>query len=168
MSRERSKTHPAAHQPRPPRRIHEPAPGSAGKLPELAGCPDCGASYRNGRWTWEKPPVGAYEHVCPACQRVADDDPAGVLYVDGAFVADRRDELVALVRHVEERERSEHPLKRIMAIVDEGPGFRVTLTDGNLARSCGRALDSAYEGRLEQPPTTADPGNTVRVRWTRD
>jgi len=168
MSRSRSKTHSAANQPRPSRRIHEPSPGSKGKLPELAGCPECGASYRNGRWTWKKPPIGAYEQVCPACQRMADDYPAGLLHVEGDFAAAHREEIEGLLRNVEERERGEHPLKRIMAITDEDPGFTVSVTDAKLAQALGRALESAYEGQLELPPTTSDKENLVRVRWTRD
>jgi len=169
MSRKRSKTHSAAGQPRPSRRIHEEAPGhAAGKLPGIAGCPKCGASYRNGRWTWKEAPAGSYEQVCPACERVAADYPAGVLHVEGGFVAAHRQELLALVRNVEERERAEHPLKRIMAVADEGTGFAVTVTDGKLAQTFGRALHSAYEGHLQHPPTTSDTENLVRVRWTRD
>ena len=169
MSRERSKTHRAATQPRPARRIHEDAPGAApGKLPEIAGCPECGASYRNGRWTWKQAPAGAYEHRCPACDRIAAGYPAGALHVEGGFAAAHRDELMALLRHVEERQRAEHPLKRIMAVRNEGPGFVVTVTDAKLAQSLGRALESAYQGLLELPPTTSDTGNLVRVRWTRD
>lgn len=169
MARKRSTTHSAARQPRPARRIHDEAPGAAhGKLPEIAGCPRCGASYRDGRWTWQTPPVGSYEHVCPACERIAEDYPAGVLHVEGEFAASRRDELVGLIRNIEERERAEHPLKRIMAIVDEGSGFVVTVTDAKLVDSFGRALKSAYDGSLEHPPTTSDKENLVRVRWTRD
>jgi NMD protein affecting ribosome stability and mRNA decay len=169
MSRKRSETHSAARQPRRPRRIHEETPGQApGKLPEIAGCPDCGASYRNGRWTWKKAPAGSYEHVCPACERVAADYPAGVLHVDGGFAAAHREELVALVRNIEERERAEHPLNRIMTVADESTGFAVTVTDGKLAQTFGRALQSAYQGRLEHPTTTSDTENLVRVRWTRD
>ncbi|MEN8160039.1 MAG: BCAM0308 family protein [Myxococcota bacterium] len=165
MPRKRSKTHPAASQPRPSRRIYEEEPG---KRPELAGCPSCGASYREGRWTSQTAPAGSHEEVCPACRRVADDYPAGVLHVEGAFVGAHREELVGLIRHVEERERAEHPLKRIMAIEDEGAGFLVKVTDAKLAPSMGHALRSAYEGDLELPPTTSDRENLVRVRWTRD
>lgn len=164
MTRKRSPTHPAARQPRPSRRIHE----ETGKLPELAGCPRCSASYREGRWTWRKPPVGAYEHVCPACARIEDDYPAGVLQLEGAFVGEHRDELIALIRNVEERERSEHPLKRVMKIEDTGAGFSVATTDGKLAQSLGRALEHAYAGSLQQPRTTSETENLVRVQWTRD
>lgn len=164
MARQRSTTHPAARTPRPSRRIHEEAPG---KLPELAACPKCHASYRNGRWTWKLAPADAYEHLCPACERIASDYPAGVIYLEGAFVAAHREELDNLLHNIEERERAEHPLKRIMAIADEDTGFSVTVTDGKLAQSFGQALQHAYEGQLEQPPPS-DPENLVRVRWSRD
>ena len=165
MRRQRSSTHPAAGQPRPARRIHEEVQG---KLPEPAACPRCGASYRNGRWTWQSATADAASHVCPACERIESDYPAGVVHVEGGFAAAHREELVGLIRGVEERERGEHPLKRVMAIVDEGDGFAVTVTDGKLAESMGSALKSAYEGELERPPTTSEKGNLVRVRWARD
>jgi NMD protein affecting ribosome stability and mRNA decay len=165
MARERSKTHSGARTPRPPRRIHEESPG---KDPEIGDCPGCGASYRAGRWTWQKAPVGSVERVCPACERIADDYPAGVVDLAGGFLKAHREELINLARHVEERECREHPLKRIMTIVDEDAGIRIPVTDGKLAEAIGRALKSAYEGELEHPPTTSEKGNLVRIRWTRD
>jgi hypothetical protein len=87
---------------------------------------------------------------------IADDYPAGVIRVGGKFAAAHRDELVALVRHVEERERAEHPLKRVMSIADEGAGFAVKTTDGKLAEGIGRAREGI------RPRTTAEKGNLVR------
>jgi NMD protein affecting ribosome stability and mRNA decay len=134
----------------------------------VTGCPTCQASYRGGRWTWDKPPAEAVQQVCPACQRIADGYPAGLLHVGGSFAARHRDEITHLLRNVEERESSRHPLKRIMAIEDEGGGFAVSTTDAKLARALGRALKKAYAGDLEQPPTTAERENLVRVRWQRE
>jgi len=165
VSRNRSKSHPAAGQPRPSRRIHEEAPP---KLSGNAVCPRCGASYQKGRWTWKQAETGSIEHVCPACERVATEYPAGVLHVGGEFVAPNRDELIGLLRNIEERERSAHPLKRIMAVADEGAGFAITVTDAKLVETFGRALTKAYAGRLEQAPTTRGEGNLVRLHWTRD
>jgi NMD protein affecting ribosome stability and mRNA decay len=159
---------PKSRTPRPSRRIHDTPPDKTGKLRELAECPDCRASYRNGRWTWERAPVGSYEHVCPACERIRGDYPAGVLRIQGGFANSHRDELVGLIRNVEERERREHPLKRVMAIEEEGGGLEVKTTDAKLAESLGKALHHAYAGTLEQPPTSSDKENLVRVRWTRD
>ena len=165
MRRKRSSAHSAAGKPRPPRRL--PAAVEA-KLPEVASCPRCAASYREGRWTWQTAPAGSYEKICPACERIGSGYPAGVLRVQGAFAAAHRDELIGLLRNVEERERGDHPLKRIMSIGDEAGGFVVQTTDAKLTVALGRALEKAYDGRLEHPPTTADTENLVRVRWARD
>ncbi len=167
MRRKRSSTHSAASKPRPVRRT--PESGHArDKLPEVTGCPRCQASYRGGRWTWEKAPADAFQQVCPACQRIADGYPAGVLHVGGGFAVRHRDEITALLRNVEQRESTRHALKRVMAIEDEPGGFAVTTTDAKLALALGRALKKAYAGKLEQPPTTAERENLVRVRWLRE
>jgi len=167
MPRKPSTTHPPARNPRPSRRIHEDRQGN-GKLPELACCPSCRASYRAGRWTWQTAPVDAYQRTCPACERIESGYPAGVLQVAGDFAVTHRDDLIGLIRNVEERERSTHPLKRVMAIADEGAGFSVSVTDAKLVDAMGRALKHAYAGHLEHPPTTSDKENLVRARWSRD
>jgi hypothetical protein len=166
MRRKRSPTHSAASQPRPARR--PPSSGEAGKLADATACPKCGASFREGRWTWQSAPTGSLERLCPACQRIADRYPAGVLDVGGAFAAAHRDDLIGLVRNVEERERSNHPLKRVMSLRTRKRGFVVETTDGKLAQALGRALQKAYDGQLEHPATTSDKENLVRVRWVRD
>jgi hypothetical protein len=169
MRRKRSPTHSAAQQPRPARRVPDDSPGRArGKLPEVAACPNCGASYREGRWTWQSAPLGSYERVCPACERIAARYPAGVLHVEGAFAASHGDDLIGLVRNVEERERAEHPLKRVMTIERTENGFVAETTDAKLVQTLGRALRKACAGRLVHPPTTAGTENLVRVRWIRD
>jgi NMD protein affecting ribosome stability and mRNA decay len=169
MRRKRSPTHTAASQPRPARRVRARANGAErGKLPQVTACPSCGASYREGRWTWQPAPADAHERTCPACERIAERYPAGVLRVEGKFAARHRDDLIGLVRNVEERERSRHPLKRIMRIATKRNGFVAETTDGKLAQALGKALHKAYAGELEHPPTTADTENLVRVRWLRD
>jgi hypothetical protein len=142
MRSKRSATHPPTGTPRSAHRVFEE---KAGKLPDLAVCPDCRASYRSGRWTWQPAPADAYEHTCPACERIASDYPAGVVHLQGDFATSHRDELVGLLRNLEERERAEHPLKRIMAIADEGSGFAVSVTDAKLAETFGRALERAHQ-----------------------
>ena len=53
-----------------------------------------------------------------------------------------------LVHNVEKRERTEHPLKRIMAVEEEDSATLVTTTDIHLARGIGEALHHAYQGDL--------------------
>jgi NMD protein affecting ribosome stability and mRNA decay len=165
MRRKRSTTHSSARSPRPARRICE---DDGVKVPELTSCPRCRATFRDGRWTWQPATAGAHEHVCPACERIEANYPAGVLHVAGRFAQQHRDDVIGLLRNIEERERSEHALKRIIEIQDEDAGFAVTTTDAKLVEAFGRALEKAYAGKLEHPRTTSEKQNLVRVRWARD
>jgi len=169
MRRQRSKIHPAASLQRTDRRIREHETdtyGSKGKLPDPTACPECRALYRDGRWTWGSPPVDAHPSKCPACRRIEDGYPAGVVVVEGEFVAAHREELESRIRHVEERERAEHPLKRIIEIVDrDAGGFEVSTTDARLARGIGAALHAAYQGEVEYVFAEAD--GLTRVHWRR-
>lgn len=135
------------------------------KLPEPTACPQCGAVFRNGRWSWGDAPAQAHHETCPACHRLNDRFPAGFVSLDGGFFAAHRDEILALVRHEEQRERQAHPLKRLMAIEDHDGGVMVTTTDVHLARGIADALHHAYQGELEFHYRPDD--NLLRVHWTR-
>ena len=168
MRRQRSKTHPAASQPRTDRHFDEhgnDAYGLKGKLPDPTACPSCGATYREGRWTWSPAPADAPQTRCPACRRIADGYPAGILTVSGSFAAEHASEIEGLARNLEEREKREHPLKRIMELRPEGDGLVITTTDAKLARGIGEALHHAWHGDLDYHFT--DSENVLRVSWTR-
>jgi hypothetical protein len=169
MRRERSKTHPAASVGRTDYRIKEHESdtyGLRGKLPDPTACKGCGALYRDGRWTWVAPPADAHQTLCPACRRIQDDYPAGLVVVEGEFAASHREEIRGLVRNIEEREKKEHPLKRIMRITEpEGAPMEVATTDAHLARGIGDALHHAYQGELDYHYT--DVESLFRVHWRR-
>ncbi|MGC2517997.1 MAG: BCAM0308 family protein [Burkholderiales bacterium] len=135
------------------------------KIPEPTRCPDCGAVYHSGRWTWGKAPANANEERCPACHRIHDEFPAGYVTLKGDFLAGHRDDIVQLARNREAHEKAEHPLERIMAIKDVEAGLLITTTDMNLARNIGEAVNSAYKGELEYHYNKAE--NLLRVFWTR-
>jgi NMD protein affecting ribosome stability and mRNA decay len=135
------------------------------KLPEPAVCPSCQAVYVAGRWTWNKPSADAYEHKCPACQRIQDRFPAGYVMIKGEFIGKHRDEIIALITSMEGREKAEHPLQRIMAIEDVRDGLQVTTTDSRLARGIGEALHDAYKGDLKLRYSRDE--NLMRATWRR-
>jgi NMD protein affecting ribosome stability and mRNA decay len=135
------------------------------KLAEPTRCPDCGAVYRDGRWTWGAAPAGAEEARCPACHRVHDRFPAGYVTLSGEFVGTHRDEVLHLVRNREAAEKAEHPLQRIMAVEDSADGVLVTTTDTHLARGIGEAVHAAFKGELEFKYNKEE--NLLRVQWTR-
>src|SRR3990172_249118 len=168
MRRERSKTHPAAGQPRtdrtPQRQLD--AYGIRGKLPDPTACPSCGATYRDGRWAWGAAPAAAPRARCPACGRIEADYPAGLVTISGEFAAAHAEEIRSLIRHVEEREKQEHALKRVMSIEDDPEGrVVVKTTDARLARGIGEALSHAYHGELDYRMSGAE--NVLRVEWKR-
>lgn len=135
------------------------------KLREPTRCPDCGAVFQNGRWIWGTAPAAAHEERCPACHRIHDKFPAGFVALRGGFLGEHRDEILRLLRNHESKERAEHPLQRIMAIVDDAKGAMVTTTDIHLARDLAQALQRAYKGELELHYNKQE--NLLRATWTR-
>jgi NMD protein affecting ribosome stability and mRNA decay len=145
--------------------VHDPYK-SKSKLPEPTLCPQCGAVFHRGRWQWARAEAGAHETLCPACHRANDGVPAGILSLNGEFLQKHRDEILHLIRNLEEKEKAEHPLKRIMSQEqqDDG-GVVINFTDPHLARAAGEGVHSAYEGELEFHYTEGD--TLLRLRWER-
>jgi NMD protein affecting ribosome stability and mRNA decay len=135
------------------------------KPPEPALCPQCGVVYHRGRWQRAARPEKAHEHLCPACQRIKDGYPAGYVKLSGEFLGTHRDEIRHLFRNEEQREEEDHPLQRIMDIVEKGGVITVTTTDVHLARRIGEALHHAYQGKLDIKYSQDE--YLVRVDWTR-
>lgn len=135
------------------------------KLPEPTMCPECRAMYQGSRWQWLAAPSGANEALCPACQRVRDKCPAGFLTLTGEFFTEHKDEILNLIRNIEEREKAQHPLKRIMAMEEQNGGMLITFTDPQLARSAGQAARHAYKGDLEF--SYQEEEYLLRVYWSR-
>jgi len=134
------------------------------KYAEPTVCPSCSAVYHQGRWHWARTPEGAESHTCPACQRVHDDYPAGVITLSGAYVAPHRDDILRLARNEEEAEKVEHPLARIMKTEEQGADLVISTTDMHLARRISQALRRAHHGELDYH--YAEETHLLRVTWT--
>ena len=122
-----------------------------GKLREPSVCRECKAVYHKGRWMWGPVPSESQEVMCPACERIRDRAPSGVLLLTGEFVAKHRDQVLGLASNEEARLKAEHPLARIIKIEDqtEAPeGLVITTTDPHLARRIGEALHHAHRGTV--------------------
>jgi hypothetical protein len=133
------------------------------KLHEPTWCPQCTAVYQQGRWHWAQKPADAHETLCPACQRIHDQLPAGVVTLSGVFALDHKDEIIGLARHQEEAEKREHPLNRIMAIEEHDGAIVIKTTDIHLPRRIGAAQKRAFHGQLDVH--FDENGYFARVDW---
>jgi hypothetical protein len=91
--------------------------------------------------------------------------PAGILTLSGEFHLAHRKEILGLIRHVEERETKQHPLKRIMQVSETGDELQVTTCEAGLARSLGDAIHHAYRGELDYH--YPEGAGVLRVQWRR-
>ena len=131
-----------------------------GKCREPAVCPDCGAVYHKGRWQWITRPSPAADTPLPGLP--ADTRPLSRLpRVERPIPGATSRRIVHLARNVEEREKSEHPPRRIMAMESRDNGILITTTAMELARAIGDAVHHAYQGALDYRYT--DEANILRV-----
>lgn len=129
-------------------------------------CPDCGAVYLEGCWLWSAKTKAAHEQRCPACQRIHDHQPAGYLSLAGSFLAEHEADILALIARVEEAERKEHPLQRVMEVAKApSGGMTVTTTDHHLARRLTEAMHRSFQGCAEYHYGPEE--NLLRATWTR-
>jgi NMD protein affecting ribosome stability and mRNA decay len=136
------------------------------KLHEGTVCPQCRAVYHHGRWQWAVLFEGVGEELCPACRRIKEEFPAGVVTLRGDFAREHKEEMIHLARHQEEAEKKEHPLNRVMSIEEEPHGVVINTADIHLPRRIGEAVKRAFHGEIED--RFEKDGYFVRVTWTRE
>ena len=143
------------------------------KPDEVAICRECRSVFAGGRWQLEsdagrdiKEARKITEVLCPACQKIRDRIPGGVLTISGRFAVDHREEIVNLINHENSLAMKINPLERIMGIERSGNGMVVYTTNEKLAQKAGRALKKAYDGHVEYK--WPEDRKLVRVNWRRD
>jgi hypothetical protein len=138
---------------------------AAEKHPEPTVCTQCSSHYKNGRWTWEPIPSDYHETVCPACLRISENYPAGIISLSGSFFSEHSREILNMVRNVGKSESSQHPLERIMTINrSDNDKTEIRTTGMHIANRIGNHLYDSYKGNIE---TSYEGKNLVRITWTR-
>jgi hypothetical protein len=134
------------------------------KLADGMVCPECSAVYQEGRWQWPARTINGPHQICPACRRISEQFPAGIVTLVGPFSQSQRDDLIGLVRHQEKAEKTEHPLNRIISVDDSLQQVVITTTDIHLPRRIGEAVKRAFQGELKIDFDKDE--YFVRVGWT--
>ncbi|HOI15998.1 MAG TPA: BCAM0308 family protein [Geobacteraceae bacterium] len=140
---------------------------------EVSWCKKCGIIYRQKRWIMDpaeleqvKADPAAGTMVCPACQRMRDNVPGGVVTFSGEYLNKHEEEILELVKNIEAKSRAKNPLGRIMEIRQEGAVLTVSTTEDKLAQKLGRDIFRSHKGDLHFKWSEGE--NFVRVDWKRD
>ena len=142
-------------------------------LKETTLCRECHAVYRNKRWYLDpaayREPEGRTDTpwtTCPACQKIAENYPEGVVTLRGDYLWRHEEEIRNILRNEEEKARAKNPLERIMRMVREGDALIIETTEEKLAEHFGRALHKAHQGDLKVSWTQEH--SLCRVTWERN
>jgi hypothetical protein len=139
---------------------------------EAALCKECGALYKNKRWSVDeaelekaKAESGLNTVTCPACKRVSDNNPAGILTFSGEYLLKHKDDILSAIKHIETKSRMKNPLGRIMEISQDMNTLTITTTEDKLAQKLGREIFKAHRGELHYRWNHEE--GFVRVSWSR-
>jgi NMD protein affecting ribosome stability and mRNA decay len=139
---------------------------------EMAICKKCRAVYHNKRWYLDdelyqkKASLKDTERIlCPACLKIKDKFPGGVVRLTGEFLYKHKEEIMNLIRNEEERARGFNPLERIMEVSKIKKGMEITTTNEKLAQRIARSLERAYQGSVEYKWSSGT--KLLRAEWER-
>jgi hypothetical protein len=108
----------------------------------------------------------AEETLCPACFQIENGIVGGYLTVDGNFFSQHRTEIENLINNEAELERENNPLARLMSQEIVDGRLLIQTTNENLAERFGRALESAYSGKLSFD--FSHENKVARIHWSRE
>ncbi|HEY3308527.1 MAG TPA: BCAM0308 family protein [Desulfuromonadaceae bacterium] len=141
-------------------------------MKEIAVCTECKALYWNKRWYLDESVSTGLsndmirkEVLCPACHRIHDNNPAGIVTYSGDYLLKHKVEIINTIKNSEEKARMKNPLARIMDIKEDQGSMIVSTTDDKLAQKLGRDIYKAHSGSLEY--RWSRENNFLRVNWNR-
>jgi hypothetical protein len=144
-----------------------------GAAQRVSLCGSCHSVYRNKRWYVDadlyealRKDAGTADVVCPACLKIRDNFPGGIVTLKGSYIVTHRQGLLSLIRNEEERARAVNPLERVMSVRDDGFGrLIITTTNEKLAQRLGRSIGKAFHGKVSY--NWSHDNKLLRVDWER-
>ncbi len=138
----------------------------------VAVCKKCQAVFNNKRWSIDEDlykikvdEKGVKTIQCPACKKVRDKFPGGILKLKGAFLQEHISEILNLIKNEEQRAMGFNPLERVMEINTTSKGLEITTTNEKLAQRIGKSIQKAYQGRVAY--RWSDDTKLLRAEWER-
>lgn len=136
-------------------------------------CEGCHAVYKNKRWYADPQLYEAAVAVrdtavvaCPACLKIRDNFPGGIVTLKGDYVLPHKQELLNLIKNEEARARGFNPLERVMSVKENGYGsIVISTTNEKLAQRIGRAIRKAFHGNVTYQ--WSHDNKLARVDWER-
>lgn len=128
----------------------------------------CGAVFSNKRWRHGEQgglAEGGQVLVCPACRRIADQNPAGIVSLSGSYFKTHKAVIDNQIDNMAQEAVRKNPLGRVMETLSGNDGVTIKTTDAKLAEKIGRDVFKSHAGELSI--TWNDPGSPVRVSWSR-
>lgn len=139
---------------------------------DMALCKQCHAIYHNKRWYLDE---GLYAKnidlpstvsvTCPACQKIKDNFPGGIVTLTGDFLQEHKKDILNLIKNEEERARGFNPLERIIKISSGSKKMEISTTNEKLAQRIGRKIKKAFSGEVEYK--WSQDTKLLRVSWSR-
>jgi hypothetical protein len=144
-----------------------------GAARSISLCGSCRSVYRNKRWYADpdlyealRKDARATDMVCPACLKIRDNFPGGIVTLKGSYVVTHRQGLLNLIRNEEERVRAVNPLERVMSVREDGFGqLIIATTNEKLAQRLGRSIGKAFHGKVSY--NWSHDNKLLRVDWER-
>jgi NMD protein affecting ribosome stability and mRNA decay len=141
---------------------------------EILVCNECASVYHGHRWYLKEQALEAVHAaketighiVCPACQKIRDKMPGGVVRLVGGFVSTHKEEILNLIRNEGDRAKQTNPLERVMDIETANGSVDILTTNERLAQRIGKAMHKAYSGEVSY--VFSQDTKLARVTWQRD
>jgi len=137
-------------------------------------CGGCHSVYKSKRWYADpdlydaaiKVPDTA-TMVCPACLKIRDNFPGGIVTLKGDYVLLHKHDLMNLIKNEEARAHGFNPLERVMSVSENGKGsIIISTTNEKLAQRLGRAVKKAFHGEVTY--RWSHDNKLARVDWVRE
>ena len=138
----------------------------------VAYCKECRGVYKNRYWSFDEEEFKRFAKseeidsvICPACKKINDNYPEGIVTLRGDFLQQHKDEILNLIKNEENKAKGINSLERIIEIKEDDGKIVITTTNEKIAQRIGRGVYKAYHGEIEYK--WSQDNRMLRVEWER-